>query len=179
MTATESKFRPVKMAGLVFTRLSSRERAISVEGRHFFCIGRDSAGWTLFEDDNSIAAVGTETAVRSIGRKFERLADSEELVAEIRRLVATGEKLPTNCQPPWEIDEPRHAASQIAVAKRRIEKADAKAEAKMLKENAKVDRELKKAGITVCENMLCCAAYVITDNHCPHCGTSKTATQPE
>lgn len=38
---------------------------------------------------------------------------------------------------------------------------------------------LKKAGITVCENMLCCAAYVITDTHCPHCGTSKTATQPE
>ena len=49
----------------------------------------------------------------------------------------------------------------------------------VLKENAKADRELKKAGITVCENMLCCAAYVITDTHCPHCGTSKIATQPE
>ena len=61
MTDTESKNRPVKMAGMVFTRLSSRERAITVEGRHFFCIGRDSAGWTLFEDNNSIAAVITDT----------------------------------------------------------------------------------------------------------------------
>ncbi len=178
MTDTESKYRPVKMAGLVFTRLSSRERAITVEGRHFFCIGRDSAGWTLFEHDGSITDVEVG-GVHSIGRKFERLADSEELVAEIRHLVETGEKLPTDRRPPWEIDEPRHAASQIAVARRRIAKADAKAEAKMLKENAKADREMKKAGITVCENMLCCAAYVITDTHCPHCGTSKTATQPE
>lgn len=175
MTDTESKYRPVKMAGMVFTRLSSRERAVTVEGRHFFCVGRDSAGWTLFEHAEDITATPTPI----LGRKFERLADSEELVEEIRRLVATGEKLPTDRRPPWEIDEPRHAASQIAVARRRIEKTDAKAEAKMLKENAKADRELKKAGITVCENMLCCAAYVITDTNCPYCGTSKTATQPE
>lgn len=142
MTATESKYRPVKMAGMVFTRLSSRERAITVEGRHFFCIGRDSAGWTLFEHDGSITDVEVG-GVHSIGRKFERLADSEELVAEIRRLVETGEKLPTNCRPPWEIDEPRHAASQIAVAKRRIEKADAKAEAKRLKELKKSTKTAK------------------------------------
>lgn len=142
MTDTESKYRPVKMAGMVFTRLSSRERAITVEGRHFFCIGRDSAGWTLFEHDGSITDVEVG-GVHSIGRKFERLADSEELVAEIRRLVATGEKLPTNCQPPWEIDEPRHAASQIAVARRRIEKADAKAEAKRLKELKKSTKTAK------------------------------------
>lgn len=177
MTEVESKNRPVKMAGLVFTRLGSRERAITVEGRHFFCIGRDSAGWTLFEHESSI--VESTQGVRRIGRKFERLADSEELVAEILRLVETGEKLPTDFRPPWEIDEPRHAANQIAVARRRIAKADAKAEAKMLKENAKVDRELKKAGITQCDNAFCCAAYASTNTHCPHCGTSKTATQPE
>ena len=141
MTDTESKNRPVKMAGLVFTRLSSRERAITFEGRHFFCIGRDSAGWTLFEHEFSI--VESTQGVRRIGRKFERLADSEELVAEILRLVETGEKLPTDFRPPWEIDEPRHAANQIAVAKRRIEKADAKAELKRQKELKKSAKTTK------------------------------------
>lgn len=141
MTTTESKNRPVKMAGLVFTRLGSRERAITVEGRHFFCIGRDSAGWTLFEHESSI--VESTQGVRRIGRKFERLADSEELVAEILRLVETGEKLPTDFRPPWEIDEPRHAANQIAVAKRRIEKAEAKAELKRQKELKKSAKTTK------------------------------------
>lgn len=167
MTDTESKYRPVKMAGMVFTRLSSRERAITVEGRHFFCIGRDSAGWTLFEDDGSIVDPNS-TGVRPIGRKFERLADSDELVAEIRRLVATGEKLPTDRRPPWEIDEPRHAANQIEVARRRIDKAHAKEQAKMLKENAKNDRFMKKAGIVQCEN--CLLARDIKMTNCPHCG---------
>lgn len=139
MTEVESKNRPVKMAGMVFTRLSSRERAITVEGRHFFCIGRDSAGWTLFEHAEDITAVATPV----LGRKFERLADSEELVAEILRLVETGEKLPTDRRPPWEIDEPRHAANQIAVAKRRIEKAEAKAELKRQKELKKSAKTTK------------------------------------
>lgn len=167
MTDTESKYRPVKMAGMVFTRLSSRERAVTVEGRHFFCIGRDSAGWTLFEHDGSI--VESTEGVRSIGRKFERLADSEELVEEIQRLVATGEQLPNDRRPPWEIDEPRHAASQIAVARRRIEKAEAKAEAKRLKEDAKSGRFMKKAGITKCDH--CFACYAIDLTFCPECGT--------
>jgi hypothetical protein len=166
---TESKYRPVKMAGMVFARLSSRERAVTAEGRHFFCVGRDSAGWTLFEHDGSITdEKAVAGGVRSIGRKFERLADSEELVEEILRLVEKGEHLPNDRRPPWEIDEPRHAASQIAVARRRIDKAHAKAQAKMLKETAKADRDLKKAGIVQCEH--CLLARNIKITHCPHCG---------
>jgi hypothetical protein len=169
MTDTESKYRPVKMAGMVFTRLSSRERAITVEGRHFFCIGRDSIGWTLFEHAEDLTAQATP----ALGRKFERLADSEELVAEIRRLVETGEKLPIDRRPPWEIDEPRHAANQIEVARRRIDKVHAKAQAKMLKDTAKADRDRKKAGIVQCDN--CLLARSIDLPYCPHCGSVKNA----
>jgi hypothetical protein len=100
-------FKNVKSYGLPFIVHSSRERETTIEGRHFFVIGRNSHGWTLFEHDRSI---GEHGQAKPIGRKFERIANTMALVAEIRRLVETGERLPSDCRPPWEIDEPRFRA---------------------------------------------------------------------
>ncbi len=117
MTLIPSKPRKtVKSGGLEFTVLSSRERCCTLGGRYFFCIGRNISGWTLFEHDQDITMHGQ---CRSIGRKFERLLDTKALVAEIQRLVETGDKLPTDCRPPWEIDEARHYASQSALEAQR------------------------------------------------------------
>jgi hypothetical protein len=109
----------VRVAGLEFTVHSSRERSCTLEGRYFYAMGRSCSGWTLFEHDSDIF----DQPARPLGRKFERLLDTKALVAEIRRLVETGEKLPTNCRPPWEIDEARHRESQAALeAQRPLEK---------------------------------------------------------
>lgn len=103
----------VTREGLQFKVMSSRERGAELGGRHFFCIGRDADGWTLFENDQDITVTGIATP---LGRKFERLLDTKALVAEIRRLVETGQRLPTDTRPPWEIDAARHDASQAALA---------------------------------------------------------------
>lgn len=91
--------------GMTFAVISSRERCVSVDGRHFFCAGRDCDGWTLFEHDSDLVRTGSS---KLIGRKFERVENTQALVAEIRRLLATGEKLPTDVRPPWVIDKARH-----------------------------------------------------------------------
>lgn len=158
-------YKRVRTAGMVFTVMSSRERATTLDGRHFFCIGRDCAGWTLFEHNQSLAMHGT---AHCIGRKFERLADTEDLVAEIRRLVEAGEKLPTDRRPPWEICEARHRESQAIVANRREQKMLDAAAAKQAKEDAKCERWLKKEGLVHCSR--CLVVHRIIEN-CPSCGT--------
>ena len=57
---------------MTFTLLSSRERSVSIEGRHFFCAGRDCNGWTLFEKEHDIVVAGQ---TRLIGRKFVQNAN--------------------------------------------------------------------------------------------------------
>lgn len=91
--------------GMTFAVISSRERCVSVGGRHFFCAGRDCDGWTLFEQDGDLLLTGS---AKLIGRKFERIENTQALVAEIQRLLATGEKLPADVRPPWVIDKARH-----------------------------------------------------------------------
>lgn len=107
VSAGKATTRPksVTRYGMTFTLLSSRERSVSIEGRHFFCAGRDCNGWTLFEKEHDIVVAGQ---TRLIGRKFERIQNTKALVAEIQRLIATGEKLPTDVRPPWVIDKERH-----------------------------------------------------------------------
>ncbi|ATI15696.1 hypothetical protein [Bordetella phage vB_BbrM_PHB04] len=106
----------VTREGLQFKVMSSRERVAELGGRHFYCIGRDADGWTLFEHDQDITVHGSATP---LGRRFERLLDTKALVAEIRRLVETDEVLPADCRPPWEIDARRHDANQAALAEQR------------------------------------------------------------
>lgn len=106
----------VTREGMQFKVCSSRERCAEINGRHFFCIGRDADGWTLFEHDQDITVTGS---ARALGRKFERLLNTKALVAEIRRLAETGEHLPADCRPPWEIDAARHEANQSALAAQR------------------------------------------------------------
>lgn len=110
--------RTVTRYGMTFTVLSSHQRSVSVEGRHFFCTGRDCDGWTLFEKDHDIAQGG---AAKLIGRRFERLQDTKALVAEIQRLVASGDKLPTDVRPPWVIDKDRHEQCMRLFAATRLQ----------------------------------------------------------
>lgn len=110
-------YKHVKACGMVFTVHGSRERSTVQGGRFFHAIGRNIAGWTLFEHSADLPIHGS---VPIIGRKFERLLDSKALVDEINRLVATGERLPTDLRPPFEIDEARHRDNQITLASLRM-----------------------------------------------------------
>lgn len=99
--------------GVTFTIISGRERSTTFEARHFFAVGRNCAGYTLFEHDQDIAVTGQ---AKQIGRKFERLLDTKALVLEIKALVLTGKTLPTDCRPPWEINEPAFRANETLLA---------------------------------------------------------------
>ena len=153
----------VRVAGLEFTVHSSRERSCTLEGRYFFAIGRNCAGWTLFEHDAALF----EQPARPLGRKFERVADSEDLVTEIRRLVETGDQLPNDLRPAWEIDEERFRESVRVAECRRITKADAKREARKQAEDAKHARWVKRSGIEQCQY---CLGVGPAGGQCQHCG---------
>lgn len=102
--ATTAK-KTVTRYGMTFTVISSRERLAEAGGRYFLCTGRDCDGWTLFEHDSDLLETGS---AKLTGRKFERLENTQALAAEINRLLATGEKLPSDVRPPWIIDQARH-----------------------------------------------------------------------
>jgi ribosomal protein L32 len=159
----------VVTGGLTFTIHSSRERSCTVGDRHFFAIGRNCAGWTLFEHAESIV----EQSTRCLGRKFERLLDTEALVVEIKRLVESGEHLPTNISPPWEIDADRFKANQAALLYERYAKANAKLDEKQKAEDAKNDRWMKKNGLAICER---CHAVGRAHEHCAQCGCQLSET---
>lgn len=110
---TDKPRKTATVDGVTFTIISGRERSTTFEVRHFFAIGRNIAGYTLFEHDQDIAVTGQ---AKQIGRKFERLLDTKALVVEIKRLVLTGDKLPADRRPPWEIDEPRFRANETQMA---------------------------------------------------------------
>jgi hypothetical protein len=93
--------------GLTWVVISTKERETTYGGRHFFAVGRDCDGFTLFEHAERVSEGGQ---AKLIGRKFERLQNGMVLASEIKHLVETGEKLPTDCRPPWEIDEDRFRA---------------------------------------------------------------------
>lgn len=112
-----TRTKTVTRYGMTFTVISSRERCVSVDRRHFFCAGRDCDGWTLFEHDSDLLRTGSS---KLIGRKFERIENTQALVAEIQRLLATGEKLPTDVRPPWVIDKARHDQCQRMFAANRL-----------------------------------------------------------
>uniref|UniRef100_A0AAU6W2E9 Uncharacterized protein n=1 Tax=Pseudomonas phage Touem01 TaxID=3138548 RepID=A0AAU6W2E9_9VIRU len=154
----------VRVKGLEFTVHSSRERSCAVGGRHFFAVGRNCAGWTLFEHAESIV----ETATACIGRKFEPLADSEDLVTEIRRLVETGDKLPADRRPPWQIDADYFNECLRIAECRRNTKAQAKAEERQKVQDAKHARWMKQSGLDHCT---CCLTVSSVGSKCPTCGT--------
>lgn len=162
MKATTRK--TVRCYGIEFTVHSSRERSCTVGDRHFFAIGRNCAGWTLFEHDQNIAANGQ---ARCLGRKFDHLLDTEALVVEIKRLVLMGEQLPTDIRPPWEIDADRFKINKSALIYERYAKANAKLDAKHKAEDARNDRWMKKQGLAICER---CHAVGRAHEHCAQCG---------
>lgn len=112
-----TRIKTVTRYGMTFAVISSRERCVSVDGRHFFCAGRDCDGWTLFEHESDLLRTGSS---KLIGRKFERIENTQAMVAEIQRLLATGEKLPTDVRPPWIIDKARHDQCMRAFAASRL-----------------------------------------------------------
>jgi hypothetical protein len=97
--------------GLTWVIHGPKERETTHGGRHFYAVGRDCDGFNLFEHDEPVGERGN---AKLIGRKFERLQNNMTLAAEIKRLVEADEKLPTDCRPPWEIDEDRFRALQPA-----------------------------------------------------------------
>jgi hypothetical protein len=109
--------RTVKAAGMTFTLHGSRERSTVLGDRFFHAVGANSIGWTLFENQADIVTAGS---VIMTGRKFERLLDTKTLAKEITRLVETGERLPNDLRPPFEIDEARHRDNQITLASLRM-----------------------------------------------------------
>lgn len=112
-----TRTKSVTRYGMTFTVISSRERQVSVNGRHFFCAGRDCDGWTLFELEHDVVLQGNS---KLIGRKFERIEHTQALVAEIQRLLTTGEKLPADVRPPWVIDKARHDQCMREFAAKRL-----------------------------------------------------------
>lgn len=103
--------------GMTFTVISSRERLASAGGRFFLCTGRDCDGWTLFEHDSDLLETGS---AKLIGRKFDRLENTQALATEINRLLATGDKLPSDVRPPWIIDQARHDQCMRGFAANRL-----------------------------------------------------------
>lgn len=109
--------RTVKAGGLTFTIHGSRERSTVLGGRFFHAIGTNSTGWTLFENETDITTTGSTVM---LGRQFERVLDTKALAKRIMQLVETGERLPTDLRPPFEIDEARHRENQITLASLRL-----------------------------------------------------------
>jgi hypothetical protein len=111
-------YKQITSGKMLFTIHGSRERSTVLGGRFFHAIGRNTIGWTLFEHGADLPEHGS---VPIIGRKFERLLDTKALVAEINRLVSTGERLPTDLRPAFEIDEVRHRACQASLESQRTQ----------------------------------------------------------
>lgn len=81
----------VTVGGVVFKTLTRYERTATVDGRHFFAIGSNGRGYTLFEHDADITTAGR---CRCIGRRPQRLDSTAALAAEILRLVGSKMTLP-------------------------------------------------------------------------------------
>ncbi|WP_443698610.1 hypothetical protein [Pseudomonas sp.] len=101
------------------------------------------------------------------GDMFDHLLDTEALVVEIKRLVDTGEQLPTDISPPWEIDVDRFKINKSALIYERYAKANAKLDAKHKADEAENSRWMKKNGLAQCER---CLAVGRAHEHCAQCG---------